>query len=185
MKRTVLERLPVAIIRAKRDDTGEWVKVLVDGDYDAEYFREFNWAVNHGGYVYKRTRELVLNEGTGETTGAHRHLYTYLHQLVLPAREGLWTHHINGNKLDCRSVNLEYITPHDSCMNRKLFKIVSNRKYRGVSYPSDNHGPRYWVRIQKRYIGGYDTAEEAARAYDREAIRVFGDRAILNFPKEG
>lgn len=62
--------------------------------------------------------------------------------------------------------------------------VVRPKKYRGVRLRSWGkfvaevrriNGNRIWV-------GAYGTAEEAALAYDEVAYRLYGSRAVLNFP---
>jgi hypothetical protein len=57
-------------------------------------------------------------------------------------------------------------------------------KYRGLTYVPvyDNWMVRIVENGKRKFIGEFKCEEEAARAYDREALRIYGERAVLNFP---
>lgn len=145
-------------------------KVLVDGDYDGEYFSQFVWKLDRGGYVYRTSNQRML----------------YLHHEVLPVKAGLWRDHINRNKLDNRSRNLRAVTPSESASNRwskntKLFKGVREHVSRYKRRDGTINPKIYYIAVLKsKHIGTYESAVEAAVAYNTKAKELWGDIALLN-----
>lgn len=176
-----LDKLPVRKIKAKAIG-GKWVNVLVDGDYDGEWFATLKLRILPHGQIQVTDRSITQESGN----------WVYLHHLVLPQKPGYWVEHINGNKADNRSANLRYATPKE---------IMKKRVYLNGHGPSNNmtgspnkHGFRgvvkqggrntWSARCMSKHLGSFRSKEEAAKAYDKRAFELWGDRAALNFPDE-
>ncbi len=87
--------------------------------------------------------------------------------------------HINGDGLDNRRSNLRAASHALNMANQRPSKSNTSG-FKGVTRK------RNWVaqiRVggHQRHIGTFHTAEEAARAYDREAVAAWGEFARLNF----
>lgn len=107
-----------------------------------------------------------------------------LHRFLTNAPEGMVVDHINHNPLDNRRSNLRVCTYRDNARNVQISKRNTSG-FKGVNY----EGNRYRARIRDEYgkklsLGCYENAIDAAIAYDKKAIELYGEFAEVNFDRE-
>jgi hypothetical protein len=109
------------------------------------------------------------------------------HHLVWLCEHGWMPSYLDHRDLDPsnnRIGNIRLSTHQQNCLNRGL-RSDSQTGFKGVKKCPDG---RFMVRIvvggERRYLGLYDTAEEAAAIYDAAAREHHGEFANLNFPEK-
>lgn len=102
-----------------------------------------------------------------------------MHRLIMQPTPAQVVDHVNGNTLDNRRSNLRVTDTMHNLRRQKVrknntsgFKGVQKKRNRFLALICDNY--------KHISLGHYDTALEAAKIYDAEALKRFGEFAKTN-----
>lgn len=84
----------------------------------------------------------------------------------------------NGNVLDCRIDNLEFVTMSE--LRRSNSNTKNRSGYRGVTKENKRFRANLYHKGINYNLGFFKTAEEAAKAYNKKSRELFGETNSLN-----
>jgi hypothetical protein len=139
-------------------------------DEDYEYLSQWKWSFN-GKYAFRNP----MTNGKQQPT--------YMHRIIAKTPEGMVTDHINRDRLDNRKENLRAISQSENCLNKSI-RSDNKSGFIGVR----KNGEKFTARVCKKigsktkeiYLGTFNTALEAAKAYDEQVVKVHGKLAATN-----
>jgi hypothetical protein len=154
-------------------------KTATIDDEDYEKVSKVNWYYRKEGYA------------VGNLPSPEKGVYpkVLMHRYIVDAPKGTQVDHINGNKLDNRKDNLRIANASTNKANCGV-RSTNTSGYKGVVFvKARKHLDKVWaaqIKVDYKTIGlGYfETKEEAAEAYNKAAVKYFGEFALLNIIEE-
>lgn len=140
---------------------------------DFEILSKFNWqAVNNRKYYARRH---IMIDGKKSKIYMHR-------EIMGVTKSDVFVDHIDGDGLNNTRANLR-VASHSENLANVPKRNGTSSKYRGVNFKKSTG--KWQVQIQHNnkmhWVGSFNNEIEAAKAYDKKAVELFGAFAQLNF----
>ena len=147
-------------------------KFAIVDDEDYEKIAKNKWYAIQDNYTFYAVRSIRKKKKRKKIR---------MHRIIMNAPQGQQVDHINGNGLKNIKSNLRFATNSQQRQNSTRHRNASS-KFKGVSF--DNNKKLWYSRTcidyKRIYIGYFKDETEAAIAYDKKAIELFGKFARLN-----
>ena len=152
-----------------------------------------SYQVSNIGRVRKVETELILKSSLKKDGYYHIGLCNgesrkclLIHRLVAqafienPGNKGL-VNHIDHDKSNNTILNLRWVSKAENNMNM-LKRADTSSKYKGVYWYKRTNQWHVQIRLNgtRKTFGYYTNEEEAAAKYNEAAVKLFGERALLN-----
>lgn len=151
-------------------------KVAVIDFDDFEKVRPYKW------HLSKSQNNLYARHNFSNDAG-----YLILHRFLLDAPDNMDVDPRDGDGLNNRRNNIRLCTPSQNAQARQRKRPSMTSSFRGVFWDKHKAHKAAWtarLRFNGKNIhcGSFKKEEDAARAYDKKAIELFGEWASPNFP---
>lgn len=144
-------------------------KVAIVDSTDFVFLNQWKWTCSAKGYAMRHA------------TYNGKSVCVYMHKVLLGYFGAGHGDHKNRNTLDNRKSNLRIATKHQNARNKSVYQN-NTLGVRGVRTCTD--GKTYSARIKagkkEKHLGTFKTLKEAKEAYNKAAIKLFGEWACLN-----
>lgn len=157
--------------------TQSYVALVDDEDYS--FVNQFKWYAKIAHHKDGRIKNIYAIRNRLKNQKA-----TSLHRLVLGIDDPqIQVDHKDHNGLNCQKHNLRRASNTQNQANARKRKGTAS-KFKGVSLIQKSW--RATIRVNKKpvHLGRFESEEQAAKAYDVEARKIYGEFAHCNFKEE-
>jgi hypothetical protein len=153
--------------------TRGYVTIVDDEDYEYLSLKKWHSKPFGNGLAYACGKVWIPAE--------HKSKNVKMHRVILGITDpAIIVDHINRDGLDNRRVNLRVCSRTQNQANRVVSWGTS--RYKGVAFDKKNENWEAYIGHQgkKIHLGKFDNEIDAARRYNEEALKLFGEFSMVN-----